>query len=94
MGRDQAAEFSGRHPDSASSLRAWVAIFEAAAFRHFVELKKAFGSADFVPPHTVFDIAGNKYRLIAVVNYALQIVSIVKVMTHAEYEKGRWRRGR
>jgi mRNA interferase HigB len=94
VGRDQAASFAAEHPDAASSLRAWIAIVEAASFRHFVELKAAFGSADFVPPHTVFDIAGNKYRLAALVNYAMGIVSIVKVMTHAEYDRGRWRKRR
>ena len=57
-----------------------------------MELKKTFGSADQVKPHTVFDISGNKYRLIAVVDYAFQSVSIEYVLTHAEYGKERWRK--
>ena len=65
---------------------------ESNSFKHFVELKKAFGSADQVKPHTVFDISGNKYRLIAVVDYAFQSASIECVLTHAEYGKGRWRK--
>lgn len=65
---------------------------ESNSFGHFVDLKKTFGSADQVRPHTVFDISGNKYRLIAVVEYALQTVSIECVLTHAEYGKGRWRK--
>jgi mRNA interferase HigB len=40
----------------------------------------------------VFDISGNKYRLIAVVDYALQAVAVECVLTHAEYDKGRWRK--
>lgn len=45
---------------------------ESNNFKHFVELKKTFGSADQVKPHTVFNIFGNK--LITVVGYALQSV--------------------
>ena len=65
---------------------------ESNSFRHFVDLKRTFGSADQVKPHTVFNIAGNKYRLIAVVDYALQGVSVECVLTHAEYDEGPWRK--
>ncbi len=65
---------------------------ESNCFNHFVELKKTFGSADQVRPHTMFNISGNKYRLIAVVDYALQSVSIECVRTHSEYDEGRWRK--
>jgi mRNA interferase HigB len=65
---------------------------EANSFKHFAELKKTFGSADHVKPYTVFDISGNKYRLIAVVDYALQAVAVECVLTHAEYDKGQWRK--
>ena len=65
---------------------------ESNSFNHFVELKKTFGSADQVKPYTVFNISGNKYRLIAVVDYALQSVSIECVLTHSEYDEGRWRK--
>jgi mRNA interferase HigB len=61
---------------------------ESNNFKHFIELKKTFGSADQVKPHTVFNISGNKYRLIAVVDYALQSVSIECVLTHSEYDVG------
>ncbi len=65
---------------------------ESNSFKRFLDLKKTFGSADQVKPHTVFDISGNKYRLIAVVDYALQSVSIECVLTHAEYGEERWRK--
>jgi mRNA interferase HigB len=55
-------------------------------------VKKTFGSADQVKPHTIFNISGNKYRLIAVVDYALQSVVIECVLTHAEYDEERWRK--
>jgi mRNA interferase HigB len=92
VGRDLIQRFARAHPDSRSSLKSWTQVMESNSFRHFVELKKTFGSADQVKPHTVFDISGNKYRLIAVVDYALQSVSVECVLTHAEYSEGRWRK--
>ena len=92
IGRDLIQLFARKHPDSGSSLRSWTQAMESNSFKHFVELKKTFGSADQVKPHTVFDISGNKYRLIAVLDYALQSVSIECVLTHAEYDEGRWRK--
>lgn len=80
-----------RHPDSASSLKAWTQNIEQNAFKHFVQLRQAFATADYVSPYTVFNIAGNKYRLIAVVSYALGAVSVEHILTHPQYDKGRWR---
>jgi len=65
---------------------------ESNRFNHLVDLKKTFGSADQVEPHTVFNISGNKYRLIATVDYSLQSVAVECVLTHAEYDEGRWRK--
>ena len=65
---------------------------ESNSFKHFVDLKKTFGSADQVRPLHGFDISGNKFRLIAVVDYGLQSVSIECVLTHAQYDEERWRK--
>lgn len=65
---------------------------ELNSFKRFVVLTKTFGSADQVKPYTVFNISGNKYRLITIVDYALQFVSIECVLTHAEYDEARWRK--
>ena len=92
IGRDLIQLFARKHPDSRSSLNSWTQTIESNSFKHFVDLKRTFGSADQVKPHTVFDISGNKYRLIAVVDYAVQSVSIECVLRHAEYDGGRWRK--
>ena len=92
IGRDLIQQFARKHPDSRSSLKSWTQLIESNCFNHFVELKKTFGSADQVRPHTVFNISGNKYRLVAIVDYALQSVSIECVLTHSEYDEGRWRK--
>jgi mRNA interferase HigB len=54
------------------------------------ELKHICTSADLVGRRTVFNIAGNKYRLIARVNYQSQLVFVLHLLTHAEYDKGAW----
>ena len=64
---------------------------DANSFKSFMMLKQTFGSADYVRPYTVFDISGNKYRLIALIDYNLNSVLIKKVLTHKEYDRGRWR---
>lgn len=81
-----------RYPDSASSLKAWTQNVEQNAFKHFVELRQTFSSADYVPPYVVFNVAGNKYRLIAVVSFGLGAVSVEHILTHRDYDRDRWRR--
>ena len=92
IGRDLIDVFSGKHPDSRSALKSWAQAVESNDVRHFVELKNIFGTADQVKPHTVFNISGNKYRLIALVSYPLRAIAIQKILTHKDYDKGRWRK--
>ena len=80
-----------RHSDSASSLKACAQNMEKSTFKHFAQLRQVFGAADYVAPYTVFNAAGNKYRLIALVNYTLGAVSVESIMTHADYDKGKWK---
>jgi mRNA interferase HigB len=55
------------------------------------ELKQVYRNADLVGRRTVFNIAGNKYRLIARVNYQTQRVFVLYLLTRAEYDKGAWK---
>ena len=50
-----------------------------------------FPHADIVGERTVFNIGGNKYRLIARVNYRTQKVFILAVLTHVDYDKDAWK---
>jgi mRNA interferase HigB len=56
--------------DTAKELRAWIAIAEAARWRNFLEVQSVFRDADSVDGYVVFNIRGNRYRLIAVIHYA------------------------
>ena len=66
-------------------------MIEAQTFKQLMALKETFGSADYVKPYTVFNIAGNKYRLVALVDYGLQTVSVGHVLTHEEYDEQGWK---
>ncbi len=84
-------QFWARHPASRTSLMAWYRIMQGNDFDSFADLKKVFASADHVKGLTVFNIAGNKYRLIAAMHFNRHKVFIRHVFTHAEYDLGKWK---
>ena len=84
-------EFADIHPQAEEPLQAWRRVIEHNAPHNFAELRKIFGSVDKVEDQYVFNIGGNKYRLIASIAYKIQMVWIKHVLTHAEYDKGAWK---
>jgi len=88
--------FWQRHSDAEASLRTWIALARAAEWRSFADVRRTFRSADAVTAASgrsvvIFDIAHNRYRLVAAVHYNTQIVFTLMVLTHREYDRGRWR---
>jgi len=84
-------EFGTRFPNAAEPLKHWANEVQAAIWKNPGGLKAAFGSADFVGDLTVFNVGGNKYRLIAFVHYPRQVVYIKHILTHEEYDEGEWK---
>jgi mRNA interferase HigB len=84
-------EFWEKHPNAETSLRLWYKLTSLAQWQNFVELRKVFPSADQVENLTVFNIGGNNYRLITLVDYEYKKVFIRHVLTHAEYDKQNWK---
>jgi len=80
-------DFWQRHPEAQHSLRNWHTVVEHSRFADFAELRRQFGSADYVPPFTVFDVGGNNYRIIAVVRYRDGKIFLRWVMNHRDYDK-------
>jgi mRNA interferase HigB len=91
MKRGALVAFWEIHPDAKPSLESWYRVVRKAAWRSPAELKAVYGNADSVGRRTVFNISGNKYRLIARVNYESQRVFVLYILTHAEYGRGAWR---
>jgi mRNA interferase HigB len=84
--------FGRVHKDAAGPLDAWYRTVLRARWRNLTQARMDFPHADPVGERTVFNIGGNKYRLIARVNYRTQKVFILAVLTHAEYDKDVWKR--
>lgn len=83
--------FVREHADAKPSLRRWAQVIETNTFRHFGDVRKTFASADYVKPYTVFNIAGNRYRLISLVDFSLRTVKVETILTHQEYDAQGWR---
>jgi mRNA interferase HigB len=83
-------EFWTGHANAEVPLRAWFALTEAADWQTFNELRETFPAADLVGNCTVFNIGGNNFRLITRVFYRSHKVYVLRVMTHAEYDRDDW----
>lgn len=70
-------------------LEQWLMIAASSQWRSIVDAREVFPTADAIKGTnlTCFNIGGNSFRLIAVVSYALQIIFVNEVLTHAEYSK-------
>jgi mRNA interferase HigB len=75
-------------PNAEQPLKSWYAATEKAQWKSHNELKEQFGKASIInKKRVVFDIHGNKYRLIVDIEYLIKQIYIVWVGTHAEYDK-------
>ena len=80
-------DFALCHPQAETSLQVWRKIIESRTFDNFAELKKAFNAIDKAGDFHVFDVGGNKYRIITLINFSSQKLYIRYVFTHREYDK-------
>ncbi len=84
-------QFWAMHPDAEEPLLSWFQTARREHWRNFAEVKVCFSKADRVGRLTVFNIAGNKYRLIAAIHHNRGKVYIRHVLTHADYDRGKWK---
>lgn len=81
-------DYAELHPDAKSALQVWIDTVKAANWQNFADIKNTFNSVDSVGnQHYVFNIKGNHYRLVVVIQFTPQFVLIRFVGTHAEYDK-------
>jgi mRNA interferase HigB len=82
-------DFAKRHPDAGFLLQGWRSLMEKSAPRTFAELKKLSNSVDRVGSFYVFDVGGNKYRIVSAIHFDREMLFVRHVFTHAEYDQ--WR---
>jgi mRNA interferase HigB len=78
------------HGDLRSPVAAWLTVARAATWKNLNEVRRTWRNTDRVKGQTVFNIKGNRYRLIAIVNYESQTIIVKVLVTHAEYSEGGW----
>lgn len=83
-----------RHGEAQGPLRAWHTHVNnrAVAWQSWGDVKAEFATASIVGDCIVFNVGGNKFRLIVRIRYATQKVFVLKVMTHAEYDDEKWKK--
>lgn len=82
------------HPSSKVALEAWFKLMRQGSYGMFNALQTTFSKSgvDKVGKYTIFNIGGNKYRVITVIHYNREKVYIREVLTHAQYDKELWKR--
>jgi mRNA interferase HigB len=91
ISRKMLRQFWELHLDSESALVRWFTIMQRQEFASFEALRATFPSADKVGDLIVFNIGGNKYRLIAAIHFNRRKVYIRHVLTHDDYGRGGWK---
>src|SRR6267142_1746739 len=79
------------HPHSQGPLLEWYQVVTRAEWRRFADVKNICQACDQVGSKTVFDVGGNRYRIITVIDYERQRVYIRAVLDHKGYDKGTWK---
>lgn len=92
IGRDMLVTFGRKHANVAGALDVWRDTVERATWKTPHDIRAQFGRADFLPgDRIIFNIKGNHYRLVILVDYTHGRVAVEWVGTHAEYSKQTFR---
>ena len=91
ISRKKLKDAAARHRELEVPLDAWFRIAKKTEWKNLADIRKTFSNADAVGKWTVFNVKGNRYRLISEINYAFGRIYIRHVLTHAEYDRGTWK---
>jgi len=84
-------EFAVVHVDAEQPLQDFRRLVEQGIYANFAQLKATFASVDKVGERYVFNIGGNKYRLVCAIAFQPGLVWVKAVLTYSEYDKGAWK---
>ena len=81
-------DFYGQYPDSETSLESWYKTVKQAQWTCFADIKETFNSVDYVGnKRYVFNVKGNDYRIVAIIQFTIKTVLIHFVGTHQQYDQ-------
>ena len=84
-------EEAAKYPDIKKQIESWYATVKKAEWQNLEDVRKNYRDAEAVGNFTVFNIKGNDYRLIVGINYETKKVHYKYLLTHAEYNKDKWK---
>ncbi|MBW4550247.1 MAG: type II toxin-antitoxin system HigB family toxin [Aphanocapsa sp. GSE-SYN-MK-11-07L] len=84
-------EFYEVHFNARSGLLGWYKIASNTRWQNFDQVRQTYPSADQVGNFAIFDIGGNNFRLIVLIDYNASKIFIRHVLTHADYDKNKWK---
>ena len=87
----QTRRWAQLHADAEQPLQDFRHLLEQGTYARFAQLKLTFASVDKVGERFVFNIGGNKYRLVAAIAFQSGLVFVKAVLTHKDYDKGEWK---
>lgn len=82
---------ASKYPDAVEPINSWYQVVKSASWQKLNEVRQVYPTADVVSNFTVFNIKGNAYRLIVSIDYEIQTVYYKYFLTHAEYNKDKWK---
>ena len=82
---------TAQYPDVKNQIDSWNATVKQAEWQNLEDVRKIYRDAEAVGNFTVFNIKGNEYRLIVGINYEEQTIFYKYFLTHAEYDKDKWK---
>ncbi|PYU92715.1 MAG: type II toxin-antitoxin system HigB family toxin [Acidobacteria bacterium] len=91
LSRDALKEAGRNHADLEKPLDVWYRVAKKAEWKSLADVRRTYPHADAVGKYTVFNIKGNDYYLIVEINYRTGRIFIRHVLTHQEYDRGKWK---
>jgi len=93
IGEGKLNEFGTKHGRARRPLDRWVKLIKSTRYSNLINLRNTFNDPDDIGNGLIiFNISGNKFRLVALLDFVDQIVQVEKIMTHEEYNKWNKRR--
>lgn len=89
-------DYVRKHPNAKASLSNWITLTKESTWKNIQEIRAIFPHADLVTVASgrtviIFNISGNNHRLITALHFNTRMAFILKILTHAQYDKNNWK---
>ena len=91
IGTEHIEGFCRKRPAIRRHFDRWLQTVEAANWRKWADVRQTYARASKAGLCVVFDVQGGSFRVIARIDYEFQAVSVLHVLTHQQYDQGKWK---